>query len=325
MGENYQLREMKQCGSTQHMVQENRTIDLGELRVFAAIAHYGGLTSAAAALGVSKSTISHSLTRLEEGLGGRLFERSSRRVALTREGEQMLPRVQSLLAEADNLLEEAARTYTTPRGTVKIAVPPALGSAVLERLVPELQERYPDIVLVVSPNYGMDDLQDPVFDFAIRAGHVHDDSLVANRLGSFSRILVCAPTHPAAKIGSTADLNGLPLLAFSGRAPRVEWRLQSISRPKNEVLIDGQAKFAAQDFDMLVRLARTGHGVAEVPAFMVQTDVRDGKLAHVLPDWRSPPVDVMLAYRVGAARVSRVAAAIEVARDSVVQVLGKSI
>jgi DNA-binding transcriptional LysR family regulator len=89
------------------MVQENRTIDLGELRVFAAIAHYGGLTSAAAALGVSKSTISHSLTRLEEGLGGRLFERSSRRVALTREGEQMLPRVQSLLAEAD--LHHAAR------------------------------------------------------------------------------------------------------------------------------------------------------------------------------------------------------------------------
>ena len=303
------------------MVQKSRTIDLDELQVFTSVAHHGGITAAADAMGVSKSTVSHSLTRLEERLGAKLFERSSRRVALTREGAQILPRVQSLLAEADNLLEDTTRTAATPRGTVRIAVPPALGSAVLTRLVPELQRRFPDIGLVVVPRYDLDDLQDPDFDFAIRAGRVHDETLVASRLGSFSRILVSASSHPAAKARSVEDLEEFPLLGFSGRSPRVEWNLQSVSRPDRHVIIERQACLAVQDFDMLMRLVRVGHGVAEIPKFMVREELAEGRLAHVLPDWSSLPVDVMLAYRVGASRVSRVAAVLEVARDAVIQVL----
>lgn len=317
------LQSSEQYGSTQRMVHRNRTINLEELHVFASVAHHGGFTSAADALGVTKSTISHAITRLEERLGTRLLERSSRRVALTREGAEVLPRIQSLLAEAENLLEETTRTTATPRGTVQIAVPPALGSAVLERFVSDLRRRYPDIALVVVSSYSMDDLQNPDFDFAIRAGHVHDENLVASRMGSFSRILVCAPEHPAAAIQSIEALNGLPLLGFSGRAPRVEWRLCSTSQPEPEVLIDKQALFAVQDFDMLLRLARAGHGIAEVPAFMAHVDIAEGRLAHVLADWKSPPVDVMLAYRVGASRVSRVAAALEVARDAIAQILDR--
>jgi DNA-binding transcriptional LysR family regulator len=318
---NYVLLKMKQCAYKKRMVRKIRTIDFEELRVFAMVAHHGGITPAANVLGIAKSTISHSLTRLEERIGARLFERNSRRVALTQEGTQVLPRVLSLLAEVDSLLEETARTTAAPRGIVRIAVPTALGSAVLEYLVPSLRERFPEIALVVVPGYEMDDLQDPAFDFAIRAGAVRDETLVASKVGAFFRILVCAPEHAAASAQSVDDLKDFPLLGFSNRTPRVEWILRSVSEPDREIVVEAKASLSVQDFETLLRMARAGHGVAEVPSFMAKDAIANGRLVHVLPEWTSPPVDVMLAYRFGVSRVSRVAAVLDVARDAIAEVL----
>lgn len=206
------------------MVQVKRTIDFHELRALTSVVRHGGISAAAQALGLSKSTISMQITRLEARFGVRLVERTSRRVALTREGEQLLPRVQSILAEADHLFDEALGARTSPRGTVRIAVPPALGGALLEQLVPALAERYPDIALVVAPSYDMDDVQDPAFDFAVRVGQVSDEGLVATVIGSFARILVCSPDCPAAPSG-IAMLGEMPLLAFSGTSTHIDWRL----------------------------------------------------------------------------------------------------
>lgn len=304
------------------MVHENRTIDFHELRVFAAVVRHGGITAAADAIGMSKSAVSLQVTRLERRLGARLLERSSRRVALTREGETMLPRIQSLLAEAENLMEEALQAKASPRGTVRISVSPALGGAVLEHLVPALRNRFPDISLVVVSNYEMDDLQNPAFDFAIRLGHIRDESLVANKIGTFRRILVCAPSDRAASLSSIDALNGAFLLNFSGRSTDVAWRLQRKDGSGAEITLDCDAQVAIQDFDLLLRLARLGHGTAMVPEFMVRTDLAHGRLVHVLPEWQSPPVDVMLAHRIGISRVSRVAAVLEEARRAVEHVLG---
>ena len=303
------------------MVQDRRTIDFHELYAFAAVVRHGGMTAAAKALGVSKSTVSMQITRLEQRLGTRLLERSSRRVALTREGEQVLPRIQSLLAEAEQLLEEATRAKAAPRGTVRISVSPPLGGAILDHLVPALRGRYPDISLVVVSSYQMDDLKDPAFDFAIRVGQIHDEALVANNIGTFSRILVCAPSHPAARVSSIDALNDALLLAFSGRSNDVSWRLQRKDGSEQEITLDRAAPFAIQDFDLLLRLARLGQGVTMVPDFMVRADLAEGRLVHILQAWQSPPVDVMLAYRIGASRVSRVAAVLEEARQAVTRVL----
>ncbi|WP_299177412.1 LysR family transcriptional regulator [uncultured Brevundimonas sp.] len=176
------------------MVQEKRTIDLQELQALASVVRHGGVTAAAHSLGVSKSTVSMQVTRLEARLGVRLIERNSRRVALTREGEQLLPRIQSILADADHLLDETLRARMSPRGTVRIAAPPALCGALLEPLVSAVAERYPEIALVIEPSYDMEDVQDPAFDFAVRVGQVNDDGLISKVIGSFARILVCSPT-----------------------------------------------------------------------------------------------------------------------------------
>lgn len=304
------------------MVQKNRTIDLQELRVFASVIHHGGITAAARALGLSKSTISTQITRLEARLGVRLVERTSRRVALTREGEQLLPRIQSMLAEADYLLDDTLRVRTSPRGMVRIAVTPAFGGALLGHLVPLLAERYPEIELVVEPSYDIDDVQDPAFDFAVRVGKVGDDGLIADVVGSFARILVCSADYTAVP-SDIGMLGTLPLLAFSGTSTRVDWLLQKADGLGEDVALDCAAKVAVRDFGLLLRLVLAGQGITMVPDFMVREELASGRLLHLLPEWRSPPVDVLLAYRVGAARVSRIAAVLDEARRAARSVLAK--
>jgi DNA-binding transcriptional LysR family regulator len=139
----------------------------------------------------------------------------------------------------------------------------------LEFLVPTIRERYPDISLIVVPRYEIDDLQDPAFDFAVRVGRIRDDALVANKIGAFSRILVCAPSHPRARSSSAEMLKDRDLLAFSGRSPRFESRLHQKEHAEQEITLDREAQFSIADFDALVRLSRAGYGVVEVPDFMV--------------------------------------------------------
>lgn len=304
------------------MVQKIETIDFQEFQTFAAVVRHGGITAAGTALGISKSTVSLQISRLEQRLETRLFERNSRRVALTREGEQVLPRVLSLLAEAEHLLEEAKTATTKPRGIVRIAVTPPLGGAVMERLVPMVRDKFPDVSLVVASSYDLDDLKDPSFDFAIRVGRVRDDTLVADKVGCFFRILVCAPSHPAAQFKSLDMLRGTDILTYSSRTTDVDWRLER-KRGAQVATLDYQAIVASQDFDLLLRLARLGLGVAAVPDFMARSDLANGNLMEVLPDWRSPSIDVMLAFRVGVSRVSRVAAVLQEARRAVAAVLSE--
>ena len=306
----------------ERMVRTSRTLDFQDLQALASVVRHGGITAAAESLGVSKSSVSTRITRLEERLGTRLLERNSRRVVLTREGEQVLPRVQSLLAEADNLLEETNLAKVSPRGIVRMAVTPALGGAVLEHLLPGLRERHPDISMVVVPSYDVDDMQDPHFDFAIRVGGIREETLVANKIGVFARVLVCAPSHPAARATAVEHLSDVALLSFSGNSIRVDWRLQRKDGSGGTVTLDRQAQVAVQDFETLLRLARAGQGVAVTPDFLVRADLAEGRLVRVLPDWQLPAIDVLLAYRIGVSRISRVAAVMDEVRRAVVCVLG---
>lgn len=307
------------------MVQKNKTIDFVEFQALASVVRHGGLTAAAEALGVSKSTVSLQITRLESRLGTQLLKRSSRRVALTREGEQLMPRIESLLSEADHLLAMATRSHTAPQGTVRIASTPALGGAVLEVLVPALAQIHPGIALVVLPSYDMDDLQDPAFDFAIRIGQVHDERLVASSVGSFERILVAAPSHAGAWPESIDDLPQAPLLGSSGRSTHIDWHLLCEGSPARSIRLDTVAKFSVRDFDLLLRLARSGQGIAWLPDFMVRRDLAEGRLIRILPRWRSELMNVMLTYRPGVSRIGRVAAVLEQARLAVTQVLQKGL
>lgn len=306
------------------MVQQSKTMEFRELLAFSRVAQIGGITAAADSLALSKSTVSLQISRLEQRLDVRLFERNSRRVALTREGERLLPRVNSLLQEMQLLIEETESAVDVPGGVVRIAVTPALGRVVLRHLVPRLQITHPNLRLVVNSTYDLDDLHDPNFDFAIRVGRIFDDKLVAKPVGSFRRILVASPEFLAGKVLNTPDdLQNVPCLIFSGRSVQTNWVLQSKSHPDVTQTVPINSHVAVRSFSSLLDLARDGLGVMSVITFLVQDDIDSSRLVRCLPDWQSPPVEVMLAYRFGASKVARVAAALKETRIVVQELLSQ--
>jgi DNA-binding transcriptional LysR family regulator len=271
---------------------------------------------------VAKSVVSKHLSQLESRLGVRLLERSSRRVALTREGEALLPRVESLLAEARQLQDLAGESLDRPRGLVRIAATPEFGGYMAERFFPAAVARYPEIRLAMIPAYAFEDLQDPAFDLAFRIGEVKDDRLVARPLGIFHRILVASPRFLREHaIRKPADLAHTPCLTFSGSSPSAQWSLVSTTDGRRGATIEVAGPVSVRSFATLLGLARTGLGVAFVPEFIAREALRSKQVARCLPGFHSPGTTVYLAHRPGSTKISRVRAVRDLALGAVPNLL----
>jgi len=299
------------------MVSNSRTVDaLGflQLRCVLEVGRLGGFTAAAEALGLSKSAVSKHVARVEEQLGVRLFERSSRQVAATRAGARLLPRIDSILADGEGLLADALLERSEPTGLVRIAATPEFGAVVARVLLPALAERRPGIELAMTSTYTTEDLQSPAFDLAFRVGGVGDEALVARTLGRFHRVLVASPSFVVAHpVTEPHQLTDVPSVVFCDREPHSRRALVRDDGERVSVPIHGP--IAVRSFRILTELAADGHGVASVPDFVVADALEAGRVVRVLPRWSSPPSPVLLVHRVGAQRVRRVAAVAELARE----------
>lgn len=304
------------------LVSNLRTIQTQGLRVFVEVARHGGITPASTALGIAKSAISKQLAALEAEIGVRLFERSSRRVVLTREGEALLPRAESILAELQELLFHAEDATAEPRGSVRVAAPPEFGAFLAGHFFPLLLRRHPELSLRMRMDYAMEDLHDPAVDLAFRLGGIGDDRLVARPLSTFARGLYCAPSY-AERIGVHApeDLVRADALLFSDDAFTTKWRLQAVDDARSGCEIAVRGRVALRGFGALLAAAQAGLGVARLPGFMAAPSLGDGRLVRILPQWRTPPLQVFLAYRSGAAKIARVRATIDAALAEVPRLL----
>ncbi|POD68163.1 hypothetical protein BKM17_27365 [Pseudomonas syringae group genomosp. 3] len=306
------------------MVSQKETIDTHLLKSFVAVATYSGVTAAAQMLGLSKSSVSKHLDTLEALLQVRLFERSSRRVLLTREGQTLLPRAESIIAELDQFVVLAQEEKVEVSGTVRIAASPEFGSFLAEHFLPLLLERYPSLKVLVALGYGLDDLQDPSFDLAFRLGGVSDERLVARPLGEYPHVLVCSAEYAKAhKIQSPEDLERVNALVFSSRKPVDTWRLHNGSDPTAVVEAKVSGNLAIQGFGALAAAASTGIGVARLPVFLANSEIAAGRLVRVLPEWQSPTVPVNLVYRSGMSGIGRVHAVLTAALREIPAMLGK--
>ncbi|HJV95502.1 MAG TPA: LysR family transcriptional regulator [Albitalea sp.] len=304
------------------MVSVSETIDLQELRAFVEVAHRLGVTAAARSLGVPKSVVSKNLSSLETLLKVRLFERSSRRVALTREGQALLPRAESILAELDRLTGEAQHEFVHAAGTVRIAAPPEFGTLVVAQLVPPLLAEHPQLQVAMQLEYAHTDLLDPIFDLAFRVGSVHDERLVARPLGQFHRVLVASPAFAAAHpLAAPEALGEVDCLVFSDRELAGDWTLRRADAKGRPRDVRVKARLAVRGFTALLAAAEAGLGVARLPTFAAQIALERGDVVRVLPDWHSPPATVYLVHRFGVERIGRIRAVIEAARAYLVPLL----
>lgn len=295
------------------MVSRKETISLSDVHVFLNVAHRLSLTAAADHLGVPKSAVSKAITRLERMLGARLLERSSRRVALTSAGVRLCTRGQALIDDAHALSASIREENKQVAGVVRIAAPPELGTSFIESILPDLLLRFASLRVSVKLGYAFENLLDPEFDLAIRGGEVHDDRLVAHRLGSFRRILVASPRFLArSPVDDLGSLSRSVCLGSSSVEAGVHWTLEG---PGGTEEVEVDCRLATNGFTALMHAARAGVGVAQVPQFSAQEWIDRGDVVRVLPDYHSPEVDVFLVHRFGHERIARIAAVLAALRN----------
>ncbi|RYE92479.1 MAG: LysR family transcriptional regulator [Myxococcales bacterium] len=272
---------------------------LHDLRAFAAVAACRSFRQAADDLGLSPSSLSHTMRGLERHLGVRLLHRTTRSVSLTEAGERLLTRLNPVLHELDRALGEVDAFRGQPGGTVRINAPEVAARLLLRRVVPVVLARYPDVSVDLVTEGRLVDIVAEGFDAGVRlAGSVPDD-MVAVRFGGEARfVAVAAPAY--------LDRAGVPQTPDELRAHRcIRHRLPSgklyrweFERAAEEVEVDVTGPLTLDRMELMIEAAADGLGVAYVMESAARPWLDDGRLALVLPDW-CPPIAGMLLYYPG--------------------------
>ncbi|WP_226576580.1 LysR substrate-binding domain-containing protein [Acuticoccus sediminis] len=260
--------------------------DLNDLYFFAAVVDHGGFSPAARALGVQKSRLSRRVLALEERLGVRLLNRSSRRFSVTEVGREFHERCVAMLIEAEAAEQIVAEVRAEPRGLVRLSCPTALLSFQFGALIARFMMENPLVeVHLESTNRRVDVIAEG-FDLAIRVRlpPIEPSDLVMRRLDESTQCLVAAPALLDGAATSPVDLCKLPSLDLGPRHRDHAWEL---------LHVDGQVatvphtpRLVTDDMAVLRQAALAGAGAVQLPTIFVWEDVRAGRLAHVLPDWR---------------------------------------
>ncbi|MGO7300411.1 LysR family transcriptional regulator [Rhizobium ruizarguesonis] len=268
---------------------------LTSLTVFGRVVECGGFSAAARRLNMSVTMVGNHVQSLEDRLGVRLLNRTTRKVSLTETGKYYYERSSQILAELDEADRTAGALSTTPRGTLKVYT----SSAIVRFLLPvvsEFMELYPSIALDFSVGERMVDMIEDGYDLVMRTVPPPDSSLVARKLTPWRHMLVCSPayfeSHPMPKTpAEVADHN---CLQYAYYPYGDEWRFEDAEGNKESVKISGNV--VSNSAEMLRFLTLTGRGIFLAPSFVVFDDIAEGRLVKIMPDYRPVEFNINAVY-----------------------------
>jgi DNA-binding transcriptional LysR family regulator len=267
---------------------------LDEIRAFAAVAEARSFTQGARKLGVSGAQVSKLVAKLENRLGQRLLNRTTRDVSLTDTGQAYLEQARDLLERFD-ALETRVRDQSGPSGTLRVSAPVSFGKGQLTPALLDFARRCEAVALDVSFSDRMVNLVEEGFDVAVRIGQLNDSSLVARRLAAV-RMVTCASPDYLARAGALTALEHLAqheaIIDANGREPTI-WRFGPHSDAR-EVRVHGRLRFNGAE--PCVAAAVAGFGVTRSPAFAAAEDLRAGRLTPVLCDVEPELIHVYAVY-----------------------------
>jgi DNA-binding transcriptional LysR family regulator len=268
---------------------------LDGIAAFACVVDTGSFSAAARRLKLSKSATSAHVQRLEQRLGIRLLNRSTRRLSLTEAGAAYYRHCARILAEAEAAEQAAGALQREPRGTIRVSAPASFGWMHIAPAVPAFVKRYPDLALDIALSPVHVNLVDEGLDLAIRIGALEDSPLVVRRLAP-SRLIFCAapaylerrgtPREPAELAGHNCLCTGL--LPWGD-----EWRLAG---RRGEVRVAVSGNFRSNSAEMLRAAALEGNGIAVLPTWAVADALRAGTLRRVLAAWEPPASAIYAVY-----------------------------
>lgn len=266
-----------------------------EMQVFVRIAERGSFSQAAEDLQIPRATVTNLIKRLEQRLGVRLLERTTRHVRMTHDGEAYYHRCVRLLLDLEET--ESAFRNAPPKGLLRVNLQGTLAKHFVMPALGGFLAQYPDITLHIGEDDRLVDLVREGVDCVLRAGLLQDSSLIGRQVASLEQVTVASPEY-LAQHGTPATLDDLQqhfavdyLSSATGRAVPLEFR---VGREVVERLLP--ARVSVTGVDLYTGAALSGLGIVQVPRYRIVQELAAGSLREVLPDCPPPPMPVSVVY-----------------------------
>jgi LysR family transcriptional activator of dmlA len=296
---------------------------LSDLRVFVLVARRAGFAAAADELGVSPAFISKRIALLEKALGVTLLHRTTRRVAITEDGERIYEWALRILNDVDQMMDELSDARQAPLGTLRIVSSFGFGRRFVGPALSALSLQYPALELRLDVSDRLVDLVSEGFDLDIRIGDDIAPNLIARKLAQNQRILCASPEY-LRRCGTPknlAELSGCACLAIKERDhPFGLWRLQG---PQGEEAVKVTGGLSSNNGEIVHQWCLDGQGVALRSFWDVRESIENGRLVHLLPDYYQP-ADIWAVYVSRLATSAKVRVTVEFLREYFRQHYGES-
>ncbi len=254
---------------------------MDDLEIFARVVTAGNMSAAGREMGLSPAVVSKRVSHLEQRLGTRLFQRTTRQLTLTEVGQGFYDRVVNILASIEEAEAFVTRRNMLPRGTLKITAPTAFGRLHIAPFLGEFMDQYPDIVMHLDLSDSFVDIVGAGFDAAIRIAELEDSSLVARKLAPCHRV-ICATPGYLEKHGEPETLADLAKHNCLAPAAQEMWRLQG---PEGPVTLRVAGNIRTNSTEVVRESVMAGLGIALRSTFDVGAELKSGQLQVVLPDY----------------------------------------
>ncbi|MGY3620540.1 DNA-binding transcriptional LysR family regulator [Bradyrhizobium sp. USDA 10063] len=265
------------------------------MQAFVAVADLQGFAPAARKLGLSPSAVTRLIAALEERVGARLLQRTTRSVTLTDAGSRYLERIRRILADLEEAEEAVEGERTRPAGRLVISAPVGFGRLHVSPMVTAYLKRYPDVGADLRLSDRMINLVEEGVDLAVRIGHLPDSTLVARHVGEMRRIVVASKEYLNARgePKRPSDISAHDTIQFGGMTAAPDWRFVEGGQ---EVRVSSSPRFSSNSADAAIQYAEAGGGLTRVLAYQAAAALKAGRLRIVLAKFEQPPLPIHIVY-----------------------------
>jgi DNA-binding transcriptional LysR family regulator len=270
--------------------------NLTDIAVFVRVVKADSFTGAAGELGLSRSVVSKYITRLEQRLGVRLLNRTTRRLSLTEAGMRFFQQSQSALAQLENAEGEIHAMQAAPKGLLRISAPSSFSVIHLAPLIPQLQKTYPDLNIDLSVDDTLIDIVDAGIDVAIRIADLPDSTLIAKRIAQCRYVVCAAPDYleQHGRPSTPDDLTQHNCLLFQFWNTPNQW--QFLSKDDQFISVKVRGEVVCNNSLALRAILLGGGGITMAPTFLVGDDIANGRLVSVLSNYHIKPISIYAVY-----------------------------